>query len=384
MADQVAQAVDLLKAGDPKAALGVLQSHSAVLPDEQKPWLAFAQVHNRLGDTKSEMAALQALLVHDPRNLVGLLLAGNRTAHDGDDRAATAYYQAALNQASVTTNIPQSLTPLLMQADTFLGGVGARFEAHLHDHLAKAGFAEASKSGRIGQSVDLLLGRSQLYVQQPTSFYFPGLPQRQFYERAEFDWVAEIEAATPAMQAELAGLMEAGDGFNPYVETVQGRPQANNPLRDDPSWSALYFWRGGALQDENAKRAPATVRALKAAPIPVIAGRSPMVLYSRLEPGTHIQPHHGLLNTRLICHLPLITPADCALRVGSETRSWEAGKMLIFDDSIEHEAWNRSSETRVVLLFEIWRPEITPDERAALTALYEAISDYKGVPIDEG
>ena len=81
-----------------------------------------------------------------------------------------------------------------------------------------------------------------------------------------------------------------------------------------------------------------------------------MALFSVLEPGTHIPPHNGMLNTRLICHLPLIVPPGCRLRVGSETRTVEAGKTMIFDDSMEHEAWNDSGETRVVLLFEIWRP----------------------------
>jgi len=83
-----------------------------------------------------------------------------------------------------------------------------------------------------------------------------------------------------------------------------------------------------------------------------------------------------MLNTRLICHLPLIVPPDCRLRVGNEVRLVEAGKMLIFDDSIEHEAWNDSDETRVILLFEIWRPELDAGERHALTAMFEAIGLY--------
>ena len=83
-----------------------------------------------------------------------------------------------------------------------------------------------------------------------------------------------------------------------------------------------------------------------------------------------------MLNTRLICHLPLIVPPDCRLRVGSETRTVKAGKTMIFDDSMEHEAWNDSKDTRVVLLFEIWRPELSDEERAALTTLFEAIDAY--------
>ena len=79
-----------------------------------------------------------------------------------------------------------------------------------------------------------------------------------------------------------------------------------------------------------------------------------------------------------------MTPDDCALRVGAETRAWRRGEMLIFDDSIEHEAWNRSSDTRIVLLFEVWRPEIDAEERAALTLLFQAIDSFGPAAVDTG
>ena len=101
-----------------------------------------------------------------------------------------------------------------------------------------------------------------------------------------------------------------------------------------------------------------------------------MAIISVLKPGTHIPPHTGMLNTRLICHIPLIVEEGCRLRVGAETRDVVAGKAMIFDDSIEHEAWNNSDQTRAVLLFEIWRPELSGQERTALTAMYEAIGAY--------
>ncbi len=186
------------------------------------------------------------------------------------------------------------------------------------------------------------------------------------------------------MRAELEAVLSDGDHFAPYVEASVDRPRAANPLINDPSWGAFYFWRNGEVVAENAARCPATMAALALAPMPRIDKRSPIALWSLLKPGTHIQPHHGLLNTRLICHIPLIVPGDCGLRVGNETREWREGEALIFDDSFEHEAWNRSDSTRVVLLFEIWRPEISVEERAALTAIFETINDYQGVPEDAG
>jgi tetratricopeptide (TPR) repeat protein len=353
----------------------------AELPESEMPWLLMAQACNLLGNVIDEEAALQRLLLLEPRNLPALILLGELKAKMGDDRAANAFFQAALNQAATTPNVPAAFHPMLNRARDFIGQVQVKFEQHLIDGLKQAGL---TRDGRVGTAVDMLLGRKQLYLQQPSSFYFPGLPQRQFYERDEFPWLTEIEAAVPEMQAELRAVLADGNDFAPYVEAHADRPLAANPLMNDPKWGAYYFWRNGEIVPENAARCPVTMQALQHAPMPLIDQRSPIALWSLLKPDTHIQPHHGLLNTRLICHIPLIVPQGCALRVGNETRSWREGEALIFDDSFEHEAWNKSDATRVILLFEIWRPEISLDERAALTAIFETINDYHGVPEDAG
>lgn len=339
------------------------------------PWLALAQACRLTSDLGAETEALQAQLREQPRNIAALLLMGDRKRLDGDDRAASNFYTAALNQAAVTRDLPPSLHPLLHQAEAFKREASERFTAHVEAAVTRA------ETPRIARSLDLLLGRRELYVQQPSMFYFEGLPQRAFYGREEFGWVAELEAATPAIRAELEAVTE---GFAPYVEGNPDRPLPNNPLLDDPAWSALHLWRGGELVAANAARFPATMAALAKLPIPRIAGRSPMALFSRLTPGAHIQPHHGLLNTRLICHLPIIAPPGCGLRVGADVHEWRAGELVIFDDSFEHEAWNRGSETRTVLLFEIWKPEIDAQERAELTRLFEAIDAYGPAMVDQG
>lgn len=320
--------------------------------------------------------AADAALERQPRNLAALLAKAAFRAGAGDDRAATSFYQLALGVAR-GARVPNELLPALHRGEAFLAEAQTRYEAHLRGALAAAGAAPEAVGGRFRQSIDILTGRAQPYLQQPTSFYYPGLPQTQFYERDAFPWLVEVEAATPAIAAELsAALAAGGGGFAPYIAAQPGRPRSTNPLFDDPSWSALYLWRNGALQDANAARFPATMAALAKVPLPFIASRAPMALFSALRPGTHIIPHNGHLNTRLICHLPLIVPPGCRLRVGNEVREWRVGETLVFDDSIEHEAWNDGAALRVVLLFEIWRPELSAEERRALTALYEAIDLY--------
>ncbi|KMS58381.1 aspartyl/asparaginyl beta-hydroxylase domain-containing protein [Sphingobium cupriresistens] len=365
-------AVAALRRGDADGALATLREMG------DPPAMLLAQAHSRAGDLDGEAAALRRILDGDMRNLPALLAMGRNALRRDDERGSISWFRAALAQAAATGAPPQ-LQPLLQQAQASVARSSQRFEDHL-----TAAIADLPPLPRIAHATDLLLGKRDVYLQQPSMFYFPGLPQRAFYERKEFDWVAPMEAMTDAIVAELHAVRAQEADFAPYVQTATNRPAPNNPLRDDPSWGALYFWQGGAPVAENAQRCPAVMEALALAPMPVIAGRSPMALWSLLKPGTHIQPHHGLLNTRLICHLPLLTPPDCTLRVGAETRDWRRGEMLIFDDSVEHEAWNRSADTRVVLLFEVWRPEIDAEEREALTRLFQAIDAFGPAQVDTG
>jgi aspartyl/asparaginyl beta-hydroxylase (cupin superfamily) len=146
---------------------------------------------------------------------------------------------------------------------------------------------------------------------------------------------------------------------------------------DNPNWGALYLWEYGRIVEENTDLFKQTMKALDIVPFPRIRTQLPIVLFSRLAARTHIPRHHGMLNTRLICHLPLVVPANCgALRCGNEQRSWREGETLIFDDSIEHEAWNNSNQERVVLLFDIWRPELTQEERELVTQVLEIVREY--------
>lgn len=354
-------------------------------PGVPAPWFLIAQAAQALGRDVEADDALVKFLGTEPRHLAALLTMAALKVRRGDDRAAQSFYRTALNVAAQPgTAIPPMLVPMLRTGESFLAEVAKRFTAHLDQILAGTRRGGGGHSPRTQQALDLLAGRTELYLQQPSMFYFPGLAQRAFFEREEFGWVATIEAATAAICGELDRALANDRGFAPYVQSTPDRPAPANPLLDDPSWSAFQLWQNGVPVEPNASACSETMAALAHAPIPVIAGRSPMAIFSRLKPGTHIRPHHGMLNTRLICHLPLIAPEGCGLRVGAETRHWRKGEMLIFDDSFEHEAWNRGQETRVVLLFEVWRPELTLDERAALTDIFEAIDTYQGAAVDTG
>jgi len=120
-------------------------------------------------------------------------------------------------------------------------------------------------------------------------------------------------------------------------------------------WEALGLWAFGHRFDDNCKRCPETAALVEKIPGLTMAG------FSRLAPGTEIKPHVGYTNTVLRCHLGLIIPGDCGIEVGGERRTWQEGQCLVFDDTILHSAWNKSSEPRVVLITDFVKPGCTFD-----------------------
>ena len=339
-------------------------------------WLLLAQACTALDDIPAAHIALDQVLGADRRNLFALTMKGDLLATAGDDRGAAGFYDLALANAPTPAERSPDLAARLERAAATTAATRARFADHLDTQLDRRGVIADTRPPRFVEALDILTGAKNVYVQQPTSFYYPGLPQRQFYDPASFQWIPALLAVAPEMRAELDRILAGGDGLRPYVEGAPGRPNRGHALLGDPSWSAWHLLQAGDALAEARQHAPLTLAALELAPLPRISGRSPMALFSVLRPHTHIPPHTGMLNTRLICHIPLIVPHGCRLRVGNDTRAVVAGQPMIFDDSIEHEAWNDSDETRVVLLFEIWRPELDAAERDALTALFEAIDDY--------
>jgi aspartyl/asparaginyl beta-hydroxylase (cupin superfamily) len=110
-----------------------------------------------------------------------------------------------------------------------------------------------------------------------------------------------------------------------------------------------------------------------------IPGYAPGAYFSVLKPGTRLPPHTGTTNTRSIVHLPLVIPEGCAFRVGSQVRPWQKGTAWVFDDTINHEAWNDSDQIRIVMIFDVWNPLLTAAERDLVSSLQLGIGRYYGV-----
>ena len=367
-----------LQRGDPAAAREHLSRAATAAGAGADVWFGLALAHRQLGSLDAERAALERTLELEPRHVPALIRKGDLYSEKSDPRAATPFYRAALKIAQSIGPVPAAWRAELERISALVTRNSREFERHLLADLARSGLGGAG-THRFAHALDLMLGRSRVYHQQPQVFYFPELPQIQFYDRGGFPWASELEGQAAAIRGELQGLVARADRFGPYMQADPDRPVFNtNGLLDDPAWSACHLLKNGAEVAENAALCPATMAALRRLPLCRIKGRTPTALFSLLRPGVHIPPHHGFLNTRLICHLPLIVPPQCALRVGNETRAWREGELVVFDDTMEHEAWNRSAELRVVLLFDIWRPELTAAERALVAAMLESIDGFGG------
>jgi aspartate beta-hydroxylase len=312
-----------------------------------------------------------------------LLARADDYVRKGDPRAAVSFYQAALNSARNLRAADARIAADLKRAQAFIQDRGEEFQDALNRAVNRVEPEDSAAAQRIAHAMDLLQGKREIYPQQPSMLYYPYLAQRQFFERDEFPWAAELEAAAPLIRDELLALLSERAEFRPYIEDAPDRPRRDfHGLNDDPRWTAFYLWKHGELLADNSARCPGTMDALAKVPLSRIGSRTPSVFFSRLEPGAKIPPHTGMLNCRLICHLPLIVPAGCWLRVGNERREWTEGELLIFDDSIEHEASNPSAQARIVLIFDIWRPELSDSERQGISAMFDAIDQFRSARKD--
>ncbi len=211
-------------------------------------------------------------------------------------------------------------------------------------------------------------GEFRTPMQRPLIFYMPDLPANPVEPNDAFDWVAALQASTDVIRQEYVASVDNGADDQPYVPATTNA-QGWERLRGSLDWSAIHLY-----QDAKAtlmlERYPRTAKALAEADLARIDGVPMEAFFSRLKPGAHIPAHFGLTNSRVTVHLPLIVPEDCEIRVGRDLHQWQEGKILAFDDSFEHEAWNRSGADRVVLIFETHHPDLSMDERAAIEHVF--------------
>ncbi len=343
--------------------------------------LTLAAVLGRRGDTAREMGAIEAALAVDPYFLPAML--AKATALEGGGRAAEAavMHRHALTVAPPEPHWPPMLRNQLAHARSVTEYYAQRFKAHLTEQI---GPLQAELSPPMGkrwtEAVSIMARCSKPYHSDSNQLFVPRLPAVPFFDRADFPWAAAIESKTAVIRAELLAALDTDkERFSPYIAYRPGQPVNQwKELNHSQRWSAFHLWRAGQPVLENLARCPETAKALAEVEMADIGGLCPNAMFSALAPHTQIPPHHGETNARLVVHLPLIVPEGCRYRVGFEHREWTVGELLIFDDTIEHEARNDSDELRVVLIFDVWNPLLTAQEREMVRQMAAASRSFTG------
>lgn len=379
-----ALAMQALATGDPRAAAGLFQRAVAADPKSPELRMNLAKACREAGDTAGERAALEGVLALDRTHFMGVVRMAELLDRAGAQAEAADYWGGVVQMGSAIEQRTPALEMLLEQARDRVTISRERFARVLDDGLApvRAGMSPGERR-RVDACMDHLLGRRQIYANIPHGLHMPFLPADEYFPRELFPWMGEIEAQTAAIRAEAEALLAdpVDAGLTPYVTMPKGTPDNKwSPLNNSLTWSALHLWKDGRRNDEACARAPVTAKAVEALPLSDLPGRTPTVFFSVLQPGAHLPAHTGVSNVRAIIHLPLIVPPGCSFRVGGETREWVEGEAFAFDDTIEHEAWNRSDRVRAILIFDVWNPYITEAERAFLRE-YARVSDASGMQV---
>ena len=351
---------------------------------DPQQWISLALVYQKQKDEKSEELAIQRALSVDPGDLLALILRANLLERQGKMHRAAGAYGAVATVAGPLERLHPDLRPAVLQAIGFKENYDRKFGAFLDDYLSgqyKQYGGENLK--RFADAVDIMVGRKRRYDAQPAVFYYPKLAQIEFFDRALFPWLDPIEAATDAIREEFLNVLQLEEGFAPYITYPPDAPVNQwAELNNSPQWSAFHLYKDGALLQDNAAKCPLTMSLLAQVPQPVQAGRTPAAMFSLLKPNTRIPPHTGVSNVRLVTHVPLIIPPGCGFRVGNDVREWVLGRAWVFDDTINHEAWNDSDKLRVVLIFDIWHPHLSEAERAMMTALAIGMNQFSADSAD--
>jgi aspartate beta-hydroxylase len=365
-------------------AASVAHGEQALMADPDN-----VQVHAALGDALRRLMTLE----HAERALADILdgqpYAYTSGLHHawllerrGDAHAALLGYLRSIKMAQLRgfwlddDSTPSWLRALVQHA-MLRAQSGRRqlFHDLLDGMIERYGRNEMS---RVAACLSMYLGESPTVHadprQRPTFLYFPGLPVAPVFDRSQLSFADAFEARMPAIREEMYSVLNGSHGIEPFhYDLTQTQRES---MTRGAAWDAYFFDRDGVrLQDHHAS-CPETSAMLAQLPLDHIRDHGPEVCFSILRPGAHILPHRGVTNTRSVLHLGLVIPDHCALKLSDVGEvHWQEGRCFAFDDTYEHEAWNRSDSTRVILLADIWNPHLSEAECVAIAELIAAIGD---------
>jgi len=370
-----------LQRGNAAKARTLLLAAQKAAPQDKVVLLTLAMACKECNDADGEAAALTAALTVDPYYLPGLLAKGAMLERQSHPDAPIVYGNALKVAPPTPQHWPAEFRVQLEHARAVVDKHRRDVFNALSNKISDvAGDMPDAQRERWREAASIMAQLSSPFHSESNQLFVPRLSATPFYDTSLFPWAEALQSKTTVIRDELMRALETrGESFVPYINKDQGTPVNQwGELNHSKRWSALHLWANGDRVEENLALCPETAKALAATDQASIAGNCPNAMFSALAPRTHIPPHHGETNARLVVHLPLIVPEKCGgIRVGFQQREWKVGELLIFDDSIEHEAWNDSDELRVVLIFDVWNPQLTAKDREIVNALTLAAADFR-------
>jgi aspartyl/asparaginyl beta-hydroxylase (cupin superfamily) len=364
---------DLVRAGALAPAAEKLEALLAIDEANAQLWLKLAGLRRALRQPRRALDAVHQALALAPLDFMALAMRAGLLEKLGDAAAGQAWDNALAQRPE--GELPPPLAQAVAAGEAVRDAWLAQREAALTQAAAKAlAAANEDEARRIARFQSNILRQTPVYRSQPSHYHWPGLAEWEFYPRHRFPWLAAFEEAAPAIRAELEAVMRSDRAeLVPYLQYESHEPLAQwRELNRNLDWTAIHLIDHGRRIDANADQCPRTMELLKLVDQPQIPGAGPTAMFSLLAPGKTIPPHTGVNNARLLCHLPLIVPPGCWFRVGAETRFWQEGEGFVFDDTIEHEAANPSDRLRVVMIFDLWHPDLSAAEKQAIAAIIAA------------
>ena len=371
--------IHALQKGDLQGGIKRLQSARNAAPDDLFVLMTLCDVYQQNGDTEAEIDVINSALAVDAYFVPGVLAKGRWFERSGKASLAATTFANAIKISPPEEQWPEAYRAQLQHAKRVSESFASSFRSYLTDELSgEVDDLPPQLAQRWHEAISVRARCSTPYVSESNQLHVPRLPAIPFFDRSDFPFFEELEAQTDIIRAELLAALEKDrDEFKPYIAYKPGEP-VNQWAELDHSdrWSTLQLWRGGKPVQANLDRCPQTAAALERTAMVSIDGVCPNALFSALAPHTHIPPHNGETNARLVAHLPLIIPDKCHIRVGFETREWRVGEILVFDDTLEHEARNDSDELRVVMIFDVWNPLLTAEERKLVNSIAIASREF--------
>lgn len=373
----LAQADQAFATGQVNQGMAVLRQYNRSNNSDAASWHRQAVLEEQIGNFSSAGEAHFRCIEIAPGNAIGYLYGGYWLQQKDQQTQAAALYSLAqdIDATALTlwqhTNVSKPTQLRSKEANELMRHV---LSEHHRDTCA-----ELINANRVGNAhwVRTSDQATSFGVEQfsPELFFIPNVSMKPFYESDEFAWTEQINHSSDKIKNELCNAMQqqlAQNSLRPYLDENFANHSNLGELANSDNWLAIDLFKNGELNSDVSSMFPETLNALSSLPIYRLNENPFEVFFSFLKSQQSIAPHFGQSNHALTVHLPLDIPANCHLKVGSEERSWLEDEVLIFDDSFLHSAHNQSEQTRVVLIFSVWHPDLSIDEQNAVRESFKA------------